>query len=111
MKNNALEAHARDELGINDITRPNPLQAAMASAASFISGGILPFLVSVLAPINGMVFFQYGFAILFLGVSGAVAAKMGGSNIYKSICRICLWGTVAMFISALVGYIFGVRTS
>ncbi|MDH6535728.1 VIT family protein [Parabacteroides sp. 52] len=111
MKHNALEAHARDELGINDLTKPNPLQAAMASAASFISGGILPFLVSVLAPIKGMVFCQYGFAILFLAVSGAVAAKMGGSNIYKSIARICFWGTVAMFISALVGYIFGVQTS
>ena len=111
MKNNALEAHARDELGINDMTRPNPLQAAMASAASFISGGILPLLVSVLAPMKGMVFFQYGFAILFLAVSGAVAAKMGGSNIYKSIGRICFWGTVAMFISALVGYVFGVQTS
>ncbi|MCD8262396.1 MAG: VIT family protein [Bacteroides sp.] len=108
---NALEAHARDELGINDITKPHPIQAAMASAASFISGGILPFLVSLLAPLKGMVFYQYGFAILFLAISGAIAAKMGGSNIYRSILRICLWGTVAMVITALVGYIFGVYTS
>lgn len=111
MKFNALEAHAHDELGINDITRPNPLEAAMASAASFISGGILPFLVSVIAPMNGMIFFQYSFAIIFLALSGAVAAKMGGSNIYKSIYRICFWGTIAMCMSALVGYIFGVQTS
>ena len=83
----------------------------MASAASFISGGILPFLVAALAPIQGMVFYQYGFAIMFLALSGAIAAKMGGSSIYKSIWRICFWGTVAMFMTALVGYIFGVQTS
>lgn len=110
-EHNALDAHLRDELGINDMTKPRPLQAAMASAASFISGGILPLLVAVLAPIKGMVFSQYGFAILFLAASGAAAAKMGGSAIYKSIVRICFWGTVAMFITAFVGYIFGVQTS
>ena len=111
MDHNALEAHAHDELGINDMTKPNPLQAAMASAASFISGGILPLLVAVLAPIKGMVFYQYAFAILFLAISGTMAAKMGGSNISKAVARICFWGTVAMFITAAVGYIFGVKTS
>ncbi len=110
MQHNALEAHAREELGINDMTSPNPLQAAAASAAAFIFGGILPFLVAFLAPLENMVFYQYGFAILFLAVSGAVAAKMGGANIYKSIVRICFWGTVAMCITAFVGYIFGVNS-
>ncbi len=107
MKHNALEAHARDELGINDMTKPHPLQAAMASAASFISGGILPFMVAIFAPLKGMVFFQYGFAILFLAISGAVAAHIGGSNLKKSVFRICFWGTLAMIITALVGHIFG----
>lgn len=111
MRHNALEAHARDELGINDMTRPNPLLAAMASAASFISGAALPLLVAVLAPIKGMILFQYGFAILFLAVSGAVAAKIGGTNIYRSVARVCFWGTAAMAVTALVGYIFGVHTS
>lgn len=110
-KHNALEAHAKEELGINDMTKPKPFQAAMASFASFISGGILPFLVAIFAPINGMVFFQYGFAIVFLGISGATAAKMGGSDVKRSILRICFWGTIAMFFTALVGYIFGVKTS
>ena len=104
---NALEAHARDELGINDMTSPKPLQAALASAASFITGGILPFMVALFAPIRGMVFWQYGFAIIFLAVSGAVAAKMGGSHRGKSILRICFWGTVAMATTALVGWLFG----
>lgn len=111
MKHNALEAHARDELGINDITQPKPFQAAIASAASFISGGILPFLISIFAPIKEMVFFQYGFSIIFLAISGAIAARMGGSDIKRSVLRICFWGTAAMFTTALIGYIFGVKTS
>ena len=107
----ALGTHARDELGINEITQPKPLQAAFASGASFISGGILPFLVAFLAPIKSMVFYQYGFAIVFLALSGAIAAKAGGSNMIKGILRICFWGTVAMAVTALAGYIFEARTS
>ena len=106
---NALEAHAKEELGINDMTKPHPLQAAFASAASFISGGLFPFLVAIFAPVRGMVFFQYGFAIVFLALSGAVTAKMGGCGIGKSMLRICFWGTVAMVVSAMVGYVFGVK--
>lgn len=110
-KHNALESHARDELGINEFTQPKPLQAALASGASFISGGILPFLVSIFAPIKLMVIYQYSFSIIFLALSGAVAAKAGGSAIMKGIFRICFWGTVAMGITALAGYLFGVRTT
>ncbi|MFD2602739.1 VIT1/CCC1 transporter family protein [Flavobacterium suzhouense] len=106
---NALEAHARDELGINEITQAKPFQAAMASAFAFIAGGILPLLVALFAPIKSMVILQYVFAIVFLAFSGALAAKAGGSNMLKGIIRICLWGTVAMCTSALVGYLFGVQ--
>ncbi len=109
-KRNALEAHAKDELGINEMTQPKPLQAALASGASFITGGLLPVLVSLFAPFNQMVFFQYFFSIIFLALSGAIAAKAGGSSIAKGIVRICFWGTIAMGISALVGYLFGVKT-
>ncbi len=110
-KKNVLEAHARDELGINDISKPKPLQAALASGTSFISGGILPLLVSIFAPIKNMVVFQYAFAMVFLALSGVIAAKIGGSNAAKSVIRICFWGTIAMGITAVVGYIFGVKTS
>ncbi|MDR2963305.1 MAG: VIT family protein [Bacteroidales bacterium] len=110
MQKNALETHAREELGINDTTTPHPLQAAAASALSFISGGLLPFLVAVCAPMKSMVLFQYGFAIVFLAVSGAITAHLGGCSWGKSILRICFWGTVAMCIAAVVGYIFGVKT-
>jgi VIT1/CCC1 family predicted Fe2+/Mn2+ transporter len=109
-KHNALEAHGKDELGINEFTKPKPLQAALASGASFISGGILPFLVSLFAPVHLMVVLLYSFAIVFLALSGGVAAKAGGSNMIKSITRICFWGTIAMGITALVGYLFGVKT-
>ncbi|KUJ59534.1 hypothetical protein AR687_22585 [Flavobacteriaceae bacterium CRH] len=108
---NALETHARDELGINEITKANPLMAAFASAVSFVIGGFLPLLVAIFAPIKQMVFFQYGFSILFLALSGILAAKAGGSNILKAVIRICIWGTFAMVASAMVGYIFGVQTN
>lgn len=105
---NSLEAHARDELGINEISRAKPLQAAFASATSFIAGGIFPLLLAVFAPLKQMIFFQYGFSILFLALSGTLAAKVGGSKIVKSVLRICIWGTIAMVMSALIGYLFGV---
>lgn len=108
---NALEAHARDELGINEITQAKPFQAAAASACAFIIGGVLPLMVALFAPLQYMEVLQYAFAILFLAVSGGLAAGAGGSNKIKSIVRICLWGTVAMCTSALVGYLFGVQTS
>ena len=97
------------QLGINEFTRPKPLQAALASGASFITGGMLPFLVSIFSPIKYMVIYQYAFAIVFLALSGVVAAKVGGSIILRSIIRICFWGTVAMGMTALVGYLFGVK--
>jgi VIT1/CCC1 family predicted Fe2+/Mn2+ transporter len=105
----ALETHARDELGINEITQAKPLQAAFASAASFIAGGILPLFVSIFAPLKEIVLYQYAFAIIFLALSGALAAKAGGSDTTTAILRITIWGTFAMGISALVGYLFGVN--
>jgi VIT1/CCC1 family predicted Fe2+/Mn2+ transporter len=107
----ALGAHAKDELGINEITQAKPMQAALASAASFIIGGLLPLLVSIFAPIKLMVVYQYGFSIIFLALSAIIAAKAGGSNIVKAVIRICFWGTAAMLMTAAVGYLFGVKTT
>lgn len=106
---NALEAHARDELGINEMTQARPLQAALASAGAFLAGGVLPVLVSLFAPVQHMVAYQYGFAIVFLAVSGTVAARAGGSGATRAILRICAWGSFAMAASAGVGYLFGVQ--
>jgi len=110
-KHDALGAHAKDELGINEITQAKPMQAALASAASFITGGLLPMLVSIFAPLNLMVAYQYGFSIIFLAISAIIAAKAGGSSIGKAVIRICFWGTAAMLMTAAVGYLFGVKTA
>ncbi|MGJ7033109.1 VIT1/CCC1 transporter family protein [Niabella hirudinis] len=107
---NALEAHARDELGINEITQAKPFQAALASGASFIAGGLLPLLVAIFAPVKEMVLLEYVSAIIFLAIAGMVAARAGGSSVVKGVLRVCFWGTVAMGASALVGYLFGVQT-
>lgn len=105
----ALGAHIRDELGINEISQANPIQAALASGASFTVGGLLPMLAVLLAPVKGMEYWLYGSTTLFLILLGATAAKAGGSNVVKAIVRITIWGTIAMGLSALVGYLFGVR--
>jgi len=106
---NALEAHARDELGINEITKANPLQAALASGAAFVFGGVLPVLVAVFFSITQMVLIQYVFAILFLIILGAISAKTGGANLWKAIVRITFWGTMAMGITAVIGFWFDIN--
>lgn len=105
----ALGTHIRDELGINEISQSNPIQAAFASGASFTVGGFLPLLIVLFAPVKGMEYWLYGFTILFLVILGITSAKTGGSSIKKSVIRITIWGTIAMVLSALVGYIFGVN--
>ena len=105
----ALAAHIRDELGINEISQANPIQAAFSSGAAFTVGGLLPLLVVLFAPIKNMEYWLYAFTLLFLIILGNMAAKTGGSSVKKAILRITIWGTIAMVLSALVGYIFGVR--
>ena len=108
-EHDALLAHARDELGLNDITQARPLQAALSSGASFVFGGILPVIVAYLGPIEWMEYVQYGFAVVFLMVLGAVAARAGRSNMLKAVVRISFWGTIAMVITALIGHLFGTQ--
>lgn len=105
----ALAAHIRDELGINEISQAKPIQAAFASGSAFTAGGILPLLVTLFAPIKYMPFFLYGSTILFLVLLGYVSAKTGGSPKGKAILRIVIGGSLTMGISAGVGYLFGVN--
>ncbi|MGA9269403.1 MAG: VIT1/CCC1 transporter family protein, partial [Lutimonas sp.] len=95
--------------GITEMSKANPIQAALASGAAFIVGGVLPLVVILFAPVNGIEYWLYGFTTLFLMILGAMAAKTGGSNILKAIVRITVWGTIAMGLSAFVGYLFGVN--
>lgn len=105
----ALGTHIRDELGINEVSQARPIQAAVASGAAFTAGGVLPLLVALLAPVARMEYFLYGFTIISLILLGTISAKTGGSNILKAVLRIVIWGTIAMGLSALVGYLFGVK--
>jgi VIT1/CCC1 family predicted Fe2+/Mn2+ transporter len=107
-KSDALGAHIRDELGINEISQANPIQAALASGLAFTAGGSLPLIVTLLAPVNAMVYALYISTIVFLIILGALSARTGGSSVSKAVVRITLWGTLAMGLSALVGYFFGV---
>lgn len=107
----ALAAHIRDELGITEMSQANPIQAAIASGASFTVGGVLPLLAILLLPIDGLVYWLYGFTIIFLVVLGVISAKTGGSVIRKAVIRIVIWGTLAMGLTALVGYFFGVNVA
>mgnify|MGYP003576530474 CR=1 FL=1 len=108
-EHDALSAHIRDELGITDINQANPIQAALASGAAFTAGGLLPLLVVLFASMEYLEYSLYGFTIISLIILGAVSAKTGGAKPLKPIIRIVIWGTIAMLLSALVGYIFGVN--
>lgn len=105
----ALGTHVRDELGINEISQANPIQAAFASGAAFTVGGLLPLLVTLFATISSMAYFLYGFTIVFLVILGAVSARTGGSSVVRAVTRNVVWGTIAMGTSALAGYVFGVN--
>lgn len=108
-EHNALEAHARDELGIMELTEAKPLEAALSSGVAFTQGGFLPVVVAYVAPLDTMEYIQYMFAIIFLIVLGVISAKAGGSKVLKPILRITFWGTLAMGITALIGYLFNVN--
>ena len=105
----ALGAHARDELGINEITQAKPFQAAAASGGAFVFGGVLPVIVAMVGDVELMVYLQYVFTTVFLALLGSVAAKTGGSSIGKAALRITFWGTIAMGVTAFIGYLFGVN--
>lgn len=108
MAHDALEAHARDELGISQATQARPLQAALASAASFACGAALPLAVVALAPIRTLLPWTVATALLFLALLGGVAATVGGAPVGRSVLRVTLWGGLAMAATAGVGALFGV---
>ncbi|MBB3226163.1 VIT1/CCC1 family predicted Fe2+/Mn2+ transporter [Luteibacter sp. Sphag1AF] len=108
MKHDALQAHARDELGMHDSTAARPLQASAASALSFASGALLPLLAAWLAPAAYLAAAVIVVALLALLGLGAMSAKLGGANMIRGAWRIGFWGAAAMAASSAVGYLFGV---
>ncbi len=103
----ALEAHARDELGITDLSKARPVQAALASAATFTSGGALPLLAVIYAPLGSLIWITTVISIIVLGTLGLLSAKAGGAPVVRAVLRVTLWGAAAMGATAIVGRIFG----
>jgi VIT1/CCC1 family predicted Fe2+/Mn2+ transporter len=107
MAHDALGAHARDELGISDTLSARPVQAALASAASFAAGAALPLAVVALVPGPGLIGWVAGTSLLFLALLGALAARAGGARMGLGAWRVGFWGALAMAITAGVGALFG----
>jgi vacuolar iron transporter family protein len=109
MAHDALGAHARDELGFSETHRARPIQAAVASAASFAVGAALPLAVVLLAPGTALIPAVAGSALLFLILLGALAARVGGAPLLRATVRVAFWGALAMALTASVGTLFGAR--
>jgi len=107
MAKDALGAHARDELGISEVNTARPVQAALASAASFAVGSALPLLIAAIAPHRTLTWTVSVASLLFLAVLGALAARTGGAPIAAGALRITFWGALAMIATAGVGALFG----
>jgi VIT1/CCC1 family predicted Fe2+/Mn2+ transporter len=103
MAHDALGAHARDELGLSTITAARPLQAAIASAASFAVGAVLPLAIVLIASQDTLVRATVGFALVLLAGLGGLAARIGGAPILAGAARVTFWGALAMAITAAVG--------
>jgi vacuolar iron transporter family protein len=107
MAHDALGAHARDELGISEALSAKPIQAALASAASFAVGAALPLAVTALAPAQNLMLWVSATSLVFLAVLGVVAARVGGAPVLAGAWRVTFWGALAMGITAGVGTLFG----
>lgn len=104
----ALGAHARDELGISEIMKAKPVQAAFASAATFAMGAALPLVVVMFARHANLITYVAIMSLAFLAGLGALAAKAGGANVWIGTLRVAFWGALAMAVTAIVGHLFGV---
>jgi VIT1/CCC1 family predicted Fe2+/Mn2+ transporter len=103
----ALVAHARDELGISEMTTARPIQAALASAATFSVGAAMPLITTALVPLGNVILVVSMLSLVFLAVLGILAAQAGGAPIMRGAVRVTFWGALAMAATALVGKLFG----
>ena len=107
MAHDALGAHARDELGLHEVTRARPTQAALASAVSFAVGAAAPAILVALLPVRDMTLSVVGVTLGLLLVLGGLAARLGGASVLRGALRVAFWGAVAMGFTALVGHVLG----
>lgn len=108
MAHDALGAHARDELGISESLSARPVQPALASAACFAVGAMLPLVVTAMAPEHETTIWVSATSLAFLALLGAIAARVGGASPVVGAWRVTFWGALAMAITAGVGALFGV---
>lgn len=104
----AIGAHARDELGISETLTARPVQAALASAATFAVGAVLPLLIVLLFPVSALMWTVSGSSLVFLALLGALAGRVGGASMMTAASRVTFWGALAMALTTGVGAIFGV---
>jgi vacuolar iron transporter family protein len=107
MSHDALGAHARDELGLNEMTMARPIQAALASAASFAAGAALPVLLVVFVPIASLIPVVALSSLVFLAILGSIAARAGGASMLTGAVRVTFWSALAMAATALIGHLVG----
>ncbi len=107
MAHDALGAHARDELGLTETHSARPMQAAIASAATFAIGAIMPLSVVLIAPRSGLIILVAVSSLSFLALLGGMAAKAGGASVIVGSARVTFWGTLAMGLTAVIGALFG----
>ncbi len=107
MSKDALSAHAQDELGISEISTARPVQAALASAATFTVGAAAPLALVLISPSNVLILVVSVGSLVFLAFLGAIGAKAGGAGILKPTIRVTFWGAFAMGLTAVIGAVFG----
>lgn len=107
MQKDALEAHAREELGISEITTARPIVAALTSALTFAVGAIMPLAMVWVAPPNQLVMLVSAASLVFLALLGAIGAKAGGANVLRATARVTFWGAFAMALTAGIGALVG----
>ena len=107
MRKDALAAHARDELGISDMTRARPVQAAFASAGAFTIGAALPLLTVLLSPAALLIPIVSAASLVFLALLGAIGAQASGANVFRAMIRVTFWGALALALTAGIGALVG----
>ena len=107
-KHDALEAHARDEIGLNDLSQAKPIHASVASALSFIVGAILPVIGILILPAQTLVWSLASLTVVGLILLGVVSARLGGAPVIPATARVVIWGVLAMVATSLIGRLFGV---
>ena len=107
-EHDALEAHARDEIGLTDLSQAKPIHASVASGLSFIVGAILPIIGILLLPAQTLVWSLASVTIVGLALLGIISARLGGAPVIPATARVVIWGVLAMVATSLIGRLFGV---